>query len=130
VMVHPEHPAAKKGYADLNELTEETIFLPFQDYPLFDQLVRIFDDNNIPLPTGNAYSHLTTQQMVSNGLGVAFATKLTGRTPSLSLRYVPIKNNYQPWAMRLYWRKGHDFTEDEKTFRDFVIRYYRSAQID
>lgn len=130
LMVHPEHPAAKKGYADLNELTGENIFLPFQDNPLFDQLVKIFDDNNIPLPMGNAYSHLTTQQMVAKGLGIAFATKLTGRTPSLSLRYVPIKNNYQPWAMRLYWRKGHDFTEDEKVFWDFVVRYHRSEQID
>lgn len=128
VMVHPDHPAVKQGYADLNELTNETIFMPFQDYPLFDQLVKMFSDNGIPLPTGNAYSHLVSQQMVAKGLGIAFATKLTGRTPSLSLRYVPIKNTYQPWAMRLYWRKDHDFTENEKTFRDFVIRYYQSEQ--
>lgn len=128
VMVHPDHPVVRKGYADLNELLDETIFMPFQDYPLFDQLVKIFEDNAIPLPTGNAYSHLVSQQMVAKGLGVAFATKLTGRTPSMSLRYIPIINNYQPWSMRLYWRKGHVFTEDEKIFRDFVIRFYQSEQ--
>lgn len=129
VMVHPDHPAAKKGYANLSELSGETIFMPFRDYMLFDRLVKIFDENGIPLPTGNAYSHLVTQQMVANGLGVAFATKLTGRTPSLSIRYVPIKNAYQPWAMRLYWRKDYKFTEDEKTFCDFVIRYYRQLDL-
>ena len=128
VMAHPDHPIVEKGYADLSELTAETIFLPFQEYPLFQQLVKIFDDNNIPLPTGNAYSHLVTQQMVAKGLGIAFATKLTGRTPSLSLRYVPIINKYHPWAMHLYWRKGHDFTEDERTFRDFVVHYYQTEQ--
>ena len=129
VMVHPDHPAAKRGYADLSELKMETIFMPFRDYPLYDQLLRIFEDNGIPMPAGNAYSHLVTQQMVAKGLGVAFATKLTGRTPSLSLRYVPITNNYQPWSMRLYWRKGHIFTEEEKIFRDFVIRFYTCETI-
>ena len=128
VMVNAEHPIAKKGYADLNELAGETIFLPFQDNPLFDQLERIFQDNGMLLPIGNAYSHLVTQQMVAKGLGIAFATKLTGRTPSLSLRYVPIVNKYTPWSMYLYWRKGHHFTEDERMFRDFVIRYYQTEQ--
>lgn len=128
VMVHPDHPVVRKGYVDLSELQNETFFMPFQNYPLFDQLMKMFDDNGIPLPTGNAYSHLVTQQMVAKGLGVAFATKLTGRTPSMSLRYIPIINNYQPWSMRLYWRKGHVFTEDEKIFRDFVIRFYQSEQ--
>lgn len=128
VMVHPDHPAAKKGYTDLNELANETIFMPFRDYPLYDRLEKLFSDNGIPLPMGNAYSHLVTQQMVAKGLGIAFATKLTGSTPSLSLRYVPIKNDYQPWAMCLYWRKDHQFTEDENIFRDFVIRYYQSQE--
>lgn len=128
VMVHPDHPIARQGYADLNELANETIFLPSQDYPLYEHLVRLFNDNNIPLPAGNAYSHLVTQQMVAKGLGIAFATKYTGRTPSLSLRYVPIINNYHPWPSRLYWRKGHAFTKDEQIFKDFIINYYHSEQ--
>ena len=128
VMVHPDHPAAKKGYADLNELVNETIFMPFRDNPLFDQLVKIFEDNAIPLPTGNAYSHLVSQQMVAKGLGISFATRLTGRTPSLSLCYVPVVNRYRPWPLRLYWRKDHVFTKDEKIFRDFVVRYYKTEQ--
>lgn len=128
VMVHPDHPFAKQGYADFTQLSDETIFLPFQDNPLHDRVVRLFNENNVPLPAGNAYSHLVTQQMVAKGLGISFASKYTGRTPSLSLRYIPIINNYQPWASRLYWRKGHEFTEDEKTFKDFIIRYYRTQE--
>lgn len=128
VMAHPDHPIVKKGYVDLNELADETIFLPFQDYPLYDHLVKLFSDNGIPLPAGNAYSHLVTQQMVAKGLGIGFATKHTGRTPSLSLRYVPIANNYKPWTSRLYWRKNHAFTKDEQIFKDFIIEYYQSSQ--
>ena len=126
VMAHPDHPIVKKGFVDLNELANETIFLPFQEYPLYDHLVKLFSDNGIPLPAGNAYSHLVAQQMVAKGLGIAFATKHTGRTPSLSLCYVPIINAYRPWASQLYWRKNHELTKDERIFKDFVIHYYQS----
>ena len=126
VMVHPEHPFAKRESVDLSELLDETIFLPMQDFPLYDHLVRLFEDCGIPFPAGNAYSHLATQQMAAKGLGVAFATLYTGRTPSLSLRYVPISNPYQPWVSRLYWRKGHAFTKDELVFKDFVKDYYQT----
>lgn len=126
VMVHPEHPIAKRESVDLSELLDETIFLPMQDYPLYDHLIRLFEDCGIPFPAGNAYSHLATQQMAAKGLGVAFASLHTGRTPSLSLRYVPISNPYQPWVSRLYWRKGHAFTKDELVFKDFVKDYYQT----
>lgn len=126
VMLHPDHPIAKKESVDLNELLDETVFLPMQDYPLYEHLVRLFEDCGIPFPAGNAYSHLATQQMVAKGLGVAFATMHTGRTPSLPLRYVPISNPCQPWVSRLYWRKGHTFTNDELLFKNFVEEYHQT----
>ena len=125
VMVHPEHPIAKRQAVDLSEILEENIFLPMQDYPLYDNLIRVFEKCGIPFPAGNAYSHLATQQMVAKGLGIAFASLHTAKTPSLALRYVPISNSYQPWVSRLYWRKDHVFTKDEQMFKDFVESYYR-----
>ena len=108
------------------QLLNETIFLPMQDFPLYDHLVKLFEECGIPFPAGNAYSHLATQQMVAKGLGVAFATQHTARTPSLSLRYVPIQNNYKPWISRLYWRKNHAFTKDELLFKEFIENYYQT----
>lgn len=125
VMVHADHPLAKQQSVELSDLLRENIFLPLQDYPLYDNLVRLFENCGIPFPAGNAYSHLATQQMVAKGLGIAFATQHTAKTPSLALRYVPISNEYQPWASRLYWRKNHVFTSDELIFKEFIERYYR-----
>lgn len=124
VMVHPEHPLAQKEAVDLRELPEENLFLPMQDYPLYDHLVGLFESCGLPFPAGNAYSHLTTQQMVAKGLGVAFAPAHTGRTPGLPLKFVPISNTYQPWITRLYWRKNHAFTKDEQLFFDFIKTYF------
>lgn len=126
VMVHPDHPIAQKESVDLHSLLNETIFLPMQDFPLYDHLVKLFEECGIPFPAGNAYSHLATQQMAAKGLGVAFATQHTARTPSLSLRYMPIQNNYKPWISRLYWRKNHAFTKDELLFKEFIENYYRT----
>ncbi len=124
VMVHPEHPLAQKEAVDLRELPEEGLFLPMQDFPLYDHLVSLFESCGLPFPAGNAYSHLTTQQLAARGLGVAFATSHTGRTPGQPIRYIPIRNAYRPWPTRLYWRKDHVFTEDEQIFFDFIKSYF------
>ena len=129
VMVHPDHPLAQKECVDLRELIHETIYLPMGDFPLHDHLMKLFSACGLPFPAGNGYSHLVAQRLVAKGLGVAFASKHTGRTPGLVLRYVPIRNEYRPWITRLYWRKDRELTADERTFRDFLVNYYQNEQI-
>ena len=125
LMVHKDHPLAKEKAVDLGCLREENIFLPLQDYPLHDHLVRMFAACGLPIPAGNAYSHLATQQMAANGLGVAFATSHTCLANPQLLRYIPIANDYQPWVNRIYWRKNQEFTQDEQIFKNFIRRYYQ-----
>ena len=125
IMLHTGHPLAKKKHISLSQLAGEHIFLPMQNYPLYDHLVKLFESAGIPFPAGNAYSQLTAQQMVAEGLGVGFSTLHTGRIPSLPIRYIPIRDSYIPWVSRLYWRRGHVFTDDEIIFKSFVEKYYK-----
>ena len=125
VMVHPDHPLAKQKSIDLQQLQGETIFLPMQNYPLYNHLVKLFEENDIPFPAGNAYAHLMAQQMVANNMGVGFATMHTVRTPMLPLQYIPISNPCTPWTCSMFWRKNHIFTEDEIIFKEFVKSFYR-----
>jgi len=125
IMVNPDHPLAKLKSIDLQQLQDETIFLPMQNYPLYNHLVELFEANDIPFPAGNAYSHLMSQQMVANNLGIAFATMHTVRTPALPLQYIPISNPCTPWTCSMFWRKNHVFTEDEVIFKEFVESFYR-----
>ena len=124
VMVHRDHPIASQKAVALEQLRNETLFLPLQNYPLFDHLVRLFADCGMPFPAGNAYSHLVTQQMTAQGLGVAFATSHTGLGNPQQLRYVPIADGYTPWRNRLYWRKNQTLTSDETCFKTFILNYY------
>ena len=57
-MVHPEHPFAQKGSAELGELLQETLFFPVPDYPLHERLQRAFAAAGHPMPNGNSYSGL------------------------------------------------------------------------
>lgn len=125
VMVHPDHPLAKKDSVDLRDLVDQTVFLPMQNYPLYDHLVQLFEANDIPFPAGNAYSHLMSQQMVANNLGIGFTTMHTVRTPSLPLQYLSISNPSTPWTCSMFWRKNHIFTQDETIFKEFVESFYR-----
>lgn len=125
IMVHPDHPLASKKEIDLRELVDETIFLPMQNYPLYNHLVKLFEVNEIPFPAGNAYSHLTSQQMVANNLGIGFSSMHTVRTPTLPLQYLRIHNPYDSWSCSMYWRKNHIFTDDEIIFKEFVEGFYQ-----
>lgn len=125
VMVHKDHPIAQQKAVKMEQLRNETLFLPLQNYPLFDHLVELFDQCGIPVPAGNAYSHLATQQMIAQGLGIAFSTSHTALANPQQLRYLPIANECRPWANRLYWRKHQTLTPDEEHFKSFVLNYYK-----
>ena len=124
IMVHPEHPLAQRKEVDLRELLAETVFLPMQNYPLYDHLVKLYAANDIPFPAGNAYSHLVVQEMVAKNLGIAFTSTRTVRMPALPLQYIRISNPCTPWTCSMYWRKNRDFSEDEAVFKLFVEKFY------
>lgn len=124
IMINPEHPLAQQKSIDLQQIQGETIFLPMQNYPLYNHLLELFEVNDIPFPAGNAYSHLMAQQMVANNLGIAFTTMHAVRTPTLPLQYIPINNPCTPWICSMFWRKNHIFTQDESTFKEFVESFY------
>ncbi|MBQ9838385.1 MAG: LysR family transcriptional regulator [Oscillospiraceae bacterium] len=127
VMVHKNHPLAKKDSVSLLEIINEPLFLPMQEFDLYKHLLVLFDRCGIPFPGGNAYSHLATQQLVSKGLGIGFTSKAIVRTPTLPLVYLPIREPCPPWTLRLYWRKDQVFSEDELVFKEFVERAYCTA---
>lgn len=130
LVVHKDHPLAKKKSVDVKELAGENILMPIQNYPLGQCLRSILKQNNIPVPSGNGYSYLVTQQMVAKNLGVAFTSKRTEYASNLPLCHIPISNDYEPWVTRIYWRKNHVFSEEEMIFRTYVVNYYRSDLLE
>lgn len=127
VVIHKDHPLAQQESISLMQIINEPLFLPMQEFDLYTHLLDLFERCAIPFPGGNAYSHLATQQLVSKGLGIGFTSKAIVRTPTLPLKYLPIREQCPPWTLRLYWRKDQVFSEDEMIFKAFVERAYAVA---
>lgn len=128
VIVHPEHPLAKKASIRPEELMGEKLLFPMQDYPLHARLMHLFASENSLLSHENSCSSLVSRYMVAEGLGISFATVHTGQVAPENLCYIPMDGEDAGWTVRLYWRKHRQLTQDEQIFRDFVISFYSPMQ--
>ena len=124
VMVHKDHPFADQDTVQIKQLCDENLFLPMPGDSLCRYLNQLFADEEILLPLENCYSYLTAQQMVSKGLGVAFATSRFVRDKTLDICYIPLESASRRWIFRLYWRKSRTLTDDEAVMKEFVEKYY------
>ena len=124
VMVHPAHLLAKKTCVRITDLANENLLLPMQDYAFYELLMRFFADSGQILASANSYAAVINSHMAAEGLGVAFTTQRTAHTIQGKLCYIPLDAPDNRWKMRLYWRKNHPLTADERQFLDFVKRFY------
>ena len=124
IVVHGDHPLAKRSSVEIHELLGETLFLPMLGYSLHAHLEALFAHNNLPFPTGNSYPHLVCQQMAAEKRGITFASAHTARIPAANLHYIPIHTDFKPWTAYLYWKKSRKLNRNELIFKDFVERYY------
>lgn len=125
VMLHPEHPLANEKQISAEMLEKEKIFLPMQEFPLYERVAALFRAANVPLSGGNQYPFLARVRMVANNLGISFVLSNSRRVIHEDLRYIPLKDSFEPWITRLYWRKNHKLTEEECVFKEFTESYVR-----
>lgn len=126
VMIHKDHPLAQEDSINLCHLANEKIFMPTVGYSLHTRLMQLFELNNIPVPADNSYSFLARQQMVLENLGISFFSMYSGHNPLPSIRCIPLEDPFGPWSTRLYWRKNHIFTKEEKLFKNFTEHFYNT----
>ena len=132
VMLNSSHRLAKEKMIAIDMLSKETIFMPSSEHSLQQRICRLFEESNIPVPVDKAYAFLVRQQMVSMNLGVSFTSKYTSEYASEyasystypNIVYVPLADTFHPLANRLYWRKNHVLTNEERIFRDFAKAFF------
>lgn len=123
VMVHPNHPFAARSSVGIEELAQQTLFLPMQGTAQYERFVKLFDANGVAFPNATSCSYQFYRNLVEEQMGVAFSTEHTGRIDRSNIRYIPIDNICEPWKMKLYWH-NRALTEDETAFRTFAKEFY------
>ncbi len=125
VAIHKDHPLAGESELDIRMLTEEKLFLPSPDHPLYIRLQKLFALYDLPMPPESVYSLMIRLKMVSENQGITFVTdSATQVIPSPNIRYIPLATPFEPWKARLYWRKDRPLTKYEVTLRDFFRQFY------
>ncbi len=125
VMLNKDHPLANATEIDIRMLKGEKILLSYTGFSLGDRIRQLFELAGMPYPTENHYSHLARQKMVSDNVGVSFASHAADVSFSPNIRYVPLADPFEPWTAKMYWRSDRPLTEHEELFRTFTENYYR-----
>lgn len=124
IVAHKDHPLCRQPSVDIQDLEQETLFLPMSGYSLYAHLTALFESSGLPFPSGNSYPHLVCQQMAAEKRGIAFASAHTARIPASNLQYVPIRSTGKLWTAYLYWKKNRKLNRNEQIFKTFVEKYY------
>jgi len=118
------HPLAKKDEILLTDLTDEILFLPMTGQSFNMRIKKLFHDHQLPLKHTHECSDSTCKSMVAEGRGVSFTSSRTPRSSAYPLAYVPIKVPKCHWEQRLYWDSSRQFTQEELTFKEFLLDMY------
>ena len=125
VMVHKDHPFAQNKALDIRELINERLFLSMPNSSMYERLQQLFALHDLPFPTDNYYSYMVRQKMVAENKGISFFSQHPGYNAHPNIRYIPLVDPFTPWNARLYWRKDRPLSEEEISFRDFTLEFYR-----
>jgi len=125
VIVHKDHRFSNKKSLDIRELVNERLFLSMPGSSLYTRVQQLFALHDLPFPTDNFYSYMVRQKMVAENKGISFLSQHPGYHTHPNIRYIPLDDPFAPWNARLYWRKDRPLSDEEITFRDFALQFYR-----
>lgn len=124
VAIYKDHPLANQPELDIRMLSEEKLFMPLPDHPLYLRLQKLFALYDLPMPPESFYSLIIRLKMVSQNQGITFVTNTATQViPSPNIRYIPLVTPFEPWNANLYWRKDQPLTQFEITFKDFFQHF-------
>lgn len=124
VVVPEHHPLAALEQVDAAMLRDERLLLPMPGMPQRDRLADLLEADGVDVSNATSCSEVFSWDLVKQGQGVTFTTMHSRPRVNSGVRMIPIRNRLAPWVIRLYWHRSRSLTEDERTFRSFVERFY------
>lgn len=125
ILIHPDHPLAVCDRVTVSMLQGENLLLPAQGTPRRERLIRLLEYGGINTDTATSSTYIIFRNMVQENMGIAFTTMHAHHFNLGDLRVIPLQNDLSPWLMSLYWRRDHNLTPAELTFRDFAAHYFQ-----
>lgn len=124
LLVHPDHPLAKKDRILPEDLLGRTLIWPRVNHGLKDLFLRAFAAQYLPQPVLSIQHLEPTYAMVKNNLGIALLSVHSKNIITNDLVHIPVELANCSWKQNLYWKKDMVLSAEDKIFIDFVKVYY------
>lgn len=124
LMVHPDHPFAKKEAIAAEDLSEQTLIWPRTNHGMKEIFLREFSSRFLAPPVFASQDIQTAHALVKSNLGVALMTCRSKNILTGDLLFLPIDLPSCTWNQMLYWKKDHVFSEEDTIFLNFIKKRY------
>lgn len=124
VMVHPEHPWAKKEALELSLLSDKRLIWPRTNFGLKNILLKEFSSLGLAPPVLIHHHYETAMVLVQNELGAVLTSLGTKNSLNRQFVFVPLRSACR-WKQLLLWRKEQILTQEDSVFLDFVKKQYK-----
>lgn len=131
---HKDHPLARRESVSLAEIIGLPLYLPPFGSSLYRRFQGLLDVHTTAAGSGllglasclhDSHSERICYSYVSRGIGITFTTEKNRIADYPDVCHVPISDERRPWREYLFWPKTLTLDEDERLFRDFMVRYFR-----
>lgn len=123
LMVHPEHPWAKRDCLELRELSGKALIWPRTNWGLKTVLLKEFSSLRLPPPVFGYHHYETAKALVQNNSGAVLTTLHNQNSLNRPFVFVPIRSSCR-WKQLILWRGDQKLTEEDTVFLDFVKKEY------
>lgn len=124
LMVHPDHPFAKKSSISPQDLSGTNLIWPRINHSAKDLFLKAFATQILPPPILSYYHLEPTYAMVKNNLGVALLTMRSQNVITKDLVFLPIELPNCHLKQMIYWKKDMIPTQEDLLFLNFIKDYY------
>lgn len=124
LMLHPDHPLAKKDCVSPKELLDLELIWPRINANVKTCVLNAFSDLFLPMPVFSYHNHQTAYTLVKRNAGMALLTTHSKNAITEDLVFLPVDLPNCRWKQILYWKKDHVLTEEDSVFLEFIKDYY------
>jgi DNA-binding transcriptional LysR family regulator len=125
VIIHKDHPLAKRDILDVRELVNERLFLSTPGAPVHSRITQLFQLHGLPLPTDTIDSYVVRQKMVAENKGISFSSQQSSHNIHPNICTIPLADPFDPWKACIYWRTDRSLSPEESTFLEFTQQLYK-----
>lgn len=127
IVVHPDHPWAKKDSILPEELSGQPLIWPRVNHGLKDLFIKEYAARFLPSPVLSIQNLDHAYVAIKRNLGTALMTIHSQNLVTKDLCFIPVDLPNCKWNQMLYWKKDLVLSPEDECFLSYVKDYYAES---